>query len=122
MWEFRSRLRRGPFTITAFPARNLCLEAHPPQTKVEFTGWTAGLDFEFARPCHLRDVGSHDGERLVPLAIQGPASGSRHGGMRAMTPPPQPNKKTAVDATAHFRGWKGNAFQQAPAYGRQGDS
>ena len=94
------------------PIPNSCIAAIAPraglpQTKVVFTGRTAGLIvFEFARPCQFSDVRSRDGERLAPLAIQDRPPTAGTGGMRAVTPPPQPNKKIAVDATIQSCGWR----------------
>jgi hypothetical protein len=59
-----------------------------PQTNVEFTGRTEGLQFSLCKTVPLRDVAPAmaNGLRRSPSRTGRPKAGT--GGMRAMTPPP----------------------------------
>src|SRR6516165_3213902 len=128
--EFRPRLtglattRHGVSSRTA--AKTLRRTTHAAglsQTKVEFTVPTAELDFQVCKTVPREECPLPRWRTIGPARHPGPASESRHGGMRAKTRPPQPNKKIAVDATIPFLvDGDETPSSRRPSDGRQGDS
>src|SRR6516165_846786 len=110
MWEFRSRLSAQPFSQRPHGDRlGLARKLSPKETWCKLTTdqgriYRANRGPSFLSCKTVSFFRFRVGERLAPLAIEDRPPTAGMVGMRAMTPPPQPIKKIAVDATIHSCG------------------